>query len=148
MFRNCNFWKVFKTCLDFEFVTDNNCENGAPGPYFAFAPVAWTVLFSALLFLNYTKYIQTSHASLCSSVAPVLCLLVLGAYFKTQFPKNHSSLSGEGKSETSHWKTQINVSRNTKFLRNFDFKILKKFYLGEINFDLHALLKCILGNSE
>jgi hypothetical protein len=72
----------------------------------------------------------------------------LVAYFKTQYFKNHSSFSGRWGPETSHWKTQRNMSRNTKFLRNYDFKTLRKISLGEITFDLQALLKWILGNFE
>jgi hypothetical protein len=100
---------VFKTCLDLKFANYNNFENRAAGPYIAFAPFAWTVLPSCLLFLNFTKDIQTSHNSVCSSIAPVLFLLALVAYFKTQFLKNHSSLSGAGRPETSRWKTEINM---------------------------------------
>jgi hypothetical protein len=55
VFRNCNIWNVLKTCLDFKFVTYNNCETGAAGPYTAFARFVWTFLPSDLLFLNYTK---------------------------------------------------------------------------------------------
>jgi len=64
VFRNCNFWKVFNTYFDFKLVTYNNCETGAAGPYIALAPFAWTFLPSGLLFLNYTKDIQTFRASL------------------------------------------------------------------------------------
>jgi hypothetical protein len=85
---------VLKTCLDFKFVTYNNCENGAAGPYTAFALFAWTFLPSDPLFLNYTKDKQISHASVCISIVPVLCISVLVAYFKTQYFKNHSSFSG------------------------------------------------------
>ena len=84
---NCNFWKVFKTYLDFKFVNYNNSETGAAVPYIAFAPLARRVLPSDLLFLNYTKNIQTSQTSLCSCIATVLRLLALVVYFKTQFLK-------------------------------------------------------------
>ena len=132
-FRNCNFWKVFNTCLDFKLVTDNSCETGASGPYIAFAPFAWIVRPSGLLFLNYSKDIQTSHASLCTSVSPVLCLLVLDAYFKTQFLKNHSLHSGEGRLETSHWKIQINLSsclyRASMTIKKFIIQQMHKYII-------------------
>ena len=115
---------MFKICLDFKFVTYNNYEIGAAGPYIAFAPFAWAVLSSGRLVTP--KIYKRSTLLFGSSVAPVLCLPLLFSYFKAQFLKYNSSLSDERQPVTSQWKAQSNLSRNTKFLRNFNFKSLGK----------------------